>query len=150
MHQTTSEQSGDKSLAIVLLELIDKGYIAVESKRDTDMDIFVWVGHDENGMCKTETIQVKTMQGNSVHKIVDRGGEIVSKNGKVRNSIDYAERGIHWLVGVDLERDTHWYHHDTYSKIPTKSFSVRKYPADDFYNRTVPSNNAFRRVAWTT
>ena len=77
------------------------------------------------------------MNGNSIAKIVDRSGEVVSKNGKERESIDYAKHGIDWLAGYSKENnECYFYKLGTYSLIETKSFSVNKYSPDEF-----PSNN---------
>lgn len=80
-----------------------------------------------------QTIQVKTMKGNSITKVVDRSSEVVSQNGKPRNSLDYAEHGVDWLVGYNkADGSCYFYKLENYSKIPTKSFSVKKNPPDDF------------------
>ncbi|HAW79637.1 MAG TPA: hypothetical protein DCX27_07945, partial [Balneola sp.] len=77
-------------------------------------------------------VQVKTMCGNSITKVVDRSGERVSKNGKTRNSLDYAAHGVDWLVGVNKEGEIFYYSIENYSKIPSKSFSINKWSADEF------------------
>ena len=155
MYQTTSEQSGRRSLLAVWLELVNRGYMVMEADRDADMDLVAWVGRDESGHPKFTSIQVKTMSSNQISKVVDRKGEVVSRAGKTRNSIDYAKRGIDWLVGVNSESECFFYKHETYSKIPTKSFSVKKYSPDEFPMRAVESNNAVRikfknSKSWTT
>ena len=131
-YRDTSNQSGDLSEQAVKLELIRRGWIVLEpSSRDAVYDLVV----DRGG--SFETIQVKTMNGNSIAKIVDRSGEVVSKNGKERESIDYAKHGIDWLVGYSKENnECYFYKLGTYSLIETKSFSVNKYSPDEF-----PSNN---------
>ena len=131
-YRDTSNQSGDLSEQAVKLELIRRGWIVLEpSSRDAVYDLVV----DRGG--SFETIQVKTMNGNSIAKIVDRSGEEVSKNGKERESIDYAKHGIDWLVGYSKENnECYFYKLGTYSLIETKSFSVNKYSPDEF-----PSNN---------
>ena len=135
MYRDSSNQSGDRSEITVYLDLIKKGWIVnTPSSRDAVYDLVVDMGD------RFETVQVKTMCGNSITKIVDRSGERVSWNGKVRNSLDYAAHGIHWLAGVSKEGEVYYYKLDTYSKIPSKSFSVRKWKADGF-----PSNTVSRR-----
>ena len=131
-YRDTSNQSGDLSEQAVKLELIRRGWIVLEpSSRDAVYDLVV----DRGG--SFETIQVKTMNGNSIAKIVDRSGEVVSKNGKERESIDYAKHGIDWLVGYSKKNnECYFYKLGTYSLIETKSFSVNKYSPDEF-----PSNN---------
>ena len=79
-YRDTSNQSGDLSEQAVKLELIRRGWIVLEpSSRDAVYDLVV----DKGG--SFETIQVKTMNGNSIAKVVDRSGEVVSKNGKEEN-----------------------------------------------------------------
>jgi hypothetical protein len=77
-------------------------------------------------------VQVKTMSGNSIARVVDRSNEVVCRNGKTRNSLDYAKHGIDWLVGVDKHGQCYYYKLETYSKIPSKSFSVNKWKPDQF------------------
>ena len=127
MYRDSSNQSGDRSEITVYLDLIKKGWIVnMPSSRDAVYDMVVDVGGS------FETVQVKTMSGNSITKVVDRSGERVSHNGKVRNSLDYAKHGIDWLAGVSEDGNVYYYKLDTYSTIPSKSFSVRKYPSDEF------------------
>ena len=127
MYRDSSNQSGDRSEKTVYLDLINKGWIVCEpSSRDAVYDLVVDIG------AGFETVQVKTMSGNSITKIIDRSGERVSHNGKTRNSLDYAAHGIDWLVGVDKEGECFYYKLETYKDIPTKSFSVNKYKQDGF------------------
>ena len=136
-YRDTSNQSGDISENTVKLELIRKGWIVLEpSSRDCVYDLVVDMGGD------FQTIQVKTMSGNSITKIVDRSGERVSHSGKTRNSLDYAEYGVDWLVGVNREGECYFYKLKTYSQIPSKSFSVNKYPPDDFPLFPVPQRHS--------
>ena len=132
-YRDTSNQSGDLSEQAVKLELIRRGWIVLEpSSRDAVYDLVVDRGRS------FETIQVKTMSGNSITKIVDRSGEVVSKNGKMRESIDYAKHGIDWLVGYNREKnECYFYKLGTYSLIETKSFSVNKHPPDEFPKNVV-------------
>ena len=132
-YRDTSNQSGDLSEQAVKLELIRRGWIVLEpSSRDAVYDLVVDRGRS------FETIQVKTMSGNSITKIVDRSGEVVSKNGKMRESIDYAKHGIDWLVGYNREKnECYFYKLGTYSLIETKSISVNKHPPDEFPKNVV-------------
>jgi len=140
-YRDTSNQSGDISERAVSLELVRRGWHVLEPiSRDAVYDLVV----DIDGAF--QTIQVKTMTGNSIARIVDRSGEVVSENGKTRNSIDYAEHGIDWLVGYDKRNGKcHFYSHEKYSQIPTKSFSINKHPPDDFPTREVPNRHSKKK-----
>lgn len=86
------------------------------------------------------------MNGNSITKIVDRSGEVVSENGKARNSMDYAKHGIDWLVGYrKKDNQCFFYKLESYSKIDSKSFSVNKHPPDDFPIREVPNRHVRKK-----
>lgn len=135
MYRDTSNQSGDRSEITVYLDLIKKGWIVnTPSSRDAVYDLVVDMG------THFETVQVKTMCGNSITKIVDRSGERVSHNGKTRNSLDYAAHGIHWLAGVSKTGEVFYYKLATYKDIPSKSFSVNKWKQDGF-----PLNSVSKR-----
>ena len=135
MYRDSSNQSGDRSEITVYLDLIKKGWIVnVPSSRDAVYDLVVDRG------THFETVQVKTMSGNSIARVVDRSGERVSRNGKTRNSLDYAEHGIHWLAGVKGE-EVFYYKLETYGVIPSKSFSVNKWKADGFPHNNVPKRH---------
>jgi len=135
MYRDTSNQSGDRSEITVYLDLIKKGWIVnTPSSRDAVYDLVVDRGSH------FETVQVKTMSGNSITKVVDRSGERVSHNGKTRNSLDYAEHGIHWLAGVSKAGEIFYYKLNTYKDIPSKSFSVNKWHQDGF-----PVNSVAKR-----
>lgn len=132
MYRDTSNQSGDRSEITVYLDLIKKGWIVnTPSSRDAVYDLVVDRGDH------FETVQVKTMCGNSIAKVVDRSGERVSHNGKTRNSLDYAAHGIHWLAGVSKTGEVYYYKLETYKDIPSKSFSVNKWQQDGFPSNTV-------------
>ena len=80
-YRDTSNQSGDISERAVSLELVRRGWHVLEPiSRDAIYDLVV----DVDG--NFQTVQVKTMSGNSIAKVVDRSGEVVSSNGKPRNS----------------------------------------------------------------
>jgi len=140
-YRDTSNQSGDISERAVSLELVRKGWHVLEPiSRDAVYDLVV----DIDG--SFQTIQVKTMSGNSITKVVDRSGEVVSHNGKTRNSIDYAEHGIDWLVGYrKADNLCFFYKLENYSKIPTKSFSINKHPPDKFPVRQVPNRHTKKK-----
>ena len=132
MYRDTSNQSGDRSEITVYLDLIKKGWIVnTPSSRDAVYDLVVDRGDH------FETVQVKTMCGNSIAKVVDRSGERVSHNGKTRNSLDYAAHGIHWLAGVSKVGEVYYYKLETYKDIPSKAFSVNKWQQDGFPSNTV-------------
>ena len=128
MYRDSSNRSGDLSETMVYQDLIRRGWIVnTPSSRDAVYDLVVDLGPDG-----FQTVQVKTMNSNSITRIVDRSGERVSRNGKVRNSLDYAAHGIDWLAGVDREGNIYYYKHENYSNIGPKSFSVKKWPANTF------------------
>jgi hypothetical protein len=139
MYRDTSNVSGDLSEALVYADLIRRGWIVLApSSRDSVYDFVVDLGNNI-----FQTIQVKTMCGNSIAKVIDRSGERVSANGKARNSLDYAEHGVHWLVGVrKSDNKIFYYTLDKYSKISTKSFSVNRHDPDDFPINNVPSRHS--------
>ena len=140
MYRDSSNQSGDRSEITVYLDLIKKGWIVnIPSSRDSVYDMVVDVGG------RFETVQVKTMSNNSIARVIDRSGERVSANGKVRNSLDYAEHGIDWLAGVSKDGDIHYYKLDTYRNIPSKSFSVKKWKQDGFPVNAVPKRHSIRK-----
>ena len=107
-YRDSSNQSGDISERVVSIEIIKRGWHVLEPiSRDAVYDLVV----DMDG--SFQTIQVKTMSGNSIAKIVDRSGEVVAKNGKTRNSIDYAEHGIDWIVGYNKHtHECYFYKHE--------------------------------------
>ena len=121
------------------LEILNRGWIVLDpSSRDAVYDLVVDMGNKN-----FVTVQVKTMSGNSIHKFIDRSRERVSANGKVRESLDYAEHEIDWLAGYRKEDNKcFFYSLANYSKIPSKSFSVNKYPPDEFPTTEVPNRHA--------
>ena len=141
MYRDRSNQSGDISEMTVYLDLIKRGWIvSLPSSRDAVYDMVVDMG--EAGF---QTVQVKTMSGVSIAKVIDRSGERVSANGKVRNSLDYAAHGIDWLAGVTKDGRIYYYKLETYRDIDTKSFSVNKNPPDEFPINEVPSRHTVRQ-----
>jgi len=136
MYRDKSNQSGDVSALTARLDMAKKGFIVSEPlSRDSVYDFLV---ETPDGI---ESVQVKTMCGNSITKVVNRSGERVSANGKIRNSIDYAQHGIDWLVGVHKDGRVFYYRHENYSNIPSDSFSVNKYPSDEFPLYEVPNRH---------
>ena len=127
MYKWVSEQTGAIAEQTVILDLAKRGWAAYRSDRDADHDIVVDLGNQ-----KFTTIQVKSMSGNSIAKVIDRSGSKVSNGGKARNSHCYATMGIPWLAGVNRDGHIFYYKLDTYKLIESKSFSVKKYPQDDF------------------
>ena len=137
-YRTTSNQTGDLSEQIFYAEMIRKGWMVLTpSSRDAIYDFVVDMAED--GFVK---VQVKTLQGNIINKIVDRSSASVSNNGKPRNSTDYAEHGIDWLVAVDVDKSKCYYYRlSCYSKISGKTINVTKHPSQDFpINEHVVSN----------
>ena len=128
MYRDISNRSGDLNQQIVATDLIKKGWIVLTpSSRDSVYDFVVDMGNKV-----FQTIQVKTMSDNSICKFIDRSRERVSYNGKTRNSLDYAEHKIDWIAGVGKDGLIYYYSLETYSKIKSKSFSVKKYQSDTF------------------
>jgi hypothetical protein len=139
-YRDTSDQSGNRSQMLAMLEITQRGWIVLQPvSRDSIYDLVV-----DHGNGTFATVQVKTMSGNSISKVVDRSGEVVSRTGKVRNSTDYAAHGIDWLVGVNKEGECFFYSLANYKDIPTKSFSVNKWPADEFPTNKVPQRHTKR------
>jgi hypothetical protein len=141
MYRHRSNISGDTSELTVQLDISRRGWIvSLPISRDAVYDLLVDLGD------KIVKVQVKTMCGNSISKVVDRSNEIVCRNGKERNSLDYAEHNIDWLVGVDLSGNCYYYSLDKYKNIPSKSFSINKYPPDTFpinpqNSKTIPNKS---------
>ena len=137
-YRDKSNQSGDISEVAIKLDLIKKGYVVLEpSSRDCVYDLVI----DMDG--SFQTMQCKTMSNNSITKIVDRSNEVVSVNGKTRNSLDYAAHGVNWLAGYNKKSGKIFYYKlQTYSAITTKSFSVLRHPHDGFPSRQVPNRHA--------
>ncbi len=136
-YKTNTNQNGDLAERIVELEIIKKGWIVnTPSSRDADYDYVVDVGG------KFERVQVKKMTNDNLPRMVERKNQRTTKEGKVRNAVDYAERKIEWLVGVDIiNQKTYWYKLDTYKDKP-KKFKVtsKRHPTDTF-----PTNNNVRK-----
>lgn len=143
MYRDSSNVSGDLSEITVMQDLVKKGWIVLSpSSRDSIYDFVVDLGDKD-----FQTIQVKTMCGNSIAKVIDRSGERVSHNGKVRNSLDYAKHRVDWLAGVRKEDGkVFYYRHENYSNIPTKSFSVNKWEPDDFPTNATPSRHTKKNL----
>ena len=77
MYRHRSNISGDTSELTVQLDISRRGWIvSLPISRDAVYDLLVDLGD------KIVKVQVKTMCGNSISKIVDRSNEIVCRNGK--------------------------------------------------------------------
>ncbi len=98
--ESKSEMTGALGEHIAQGYVMNNGWRTITGNRDAKYDFVVQM--DGN---KLETVQVKTFTGNQFAKIVDRSGERLSHNGKTRNSTEYAEHGIDWLVGVTVKDD---------------------------------------------
>lgn len=143
-YRTTSNQTGDLSEQIFYAEMIRKGWMVLTpSSRDAIYDFVVDMAED--GFVK---VQVKTLQKNTINKVVDRSSSKVSNNGKERNSTDYAEHGIDWLVAVDVNKSKCYYYSlNLYSSISGKSINVKDLPSQEFpINENVISNRTGKKM----
>ncbi len=136
MYTNDTNQTGDISHLSVKIDIINKGWVVLEPS--TDECIYDLVVDFGNG--RFERIQIKTLANNTqLTKYKNRNAEVVSKNGKTRNSVDYAASGIEWLVGVNKQTNqVYYYHISNYEKIESHSFSVNKYPPCKFPKNEVP------------
>lgn len=139
-YRTTSNQTGDLSEQIFYTEMIRKGWMVLTpSSRDAIYDFVVDMG--EKGFAK---VQVKTLRGNLIYKKIDRSSASVSHGGKVRNSTDYAEHGIDWLVAVEPIVDggkCYFYSLERYSQISGNAINITQHPSEEFpYNDKVESS----------
>lgn len=129
-YKTNTNRNADFAESLVYADLISKGWITLSpSSRDSPYDFVVDMGN------KFAKVQVKKItSSNMIHKVIARGNQRVTKNGKVRNTIDYAKRGIDWLAGVDIKnKKVYYYSIENYSNIPAKTcFSVKAHKADEF------------------
>jgi hypothetical protein len=130
-YKINTNHNADICEDLVALDIRKKGWVTLQpSCRDTPYDLVV----DINGAF--HSVQVKKLSGkknNGLVKRLERGNQKVTQNGKVRNTIDYAEEGIDYLVGVNVEtEEIFYYSYATYSQIPAKKFSVDRHPPDDF------------------
>jgi len=136
-YKVNTNRNADYTELLVEASIISKGWIVNKpSSRDSFYDYVVDLG-DHNFV----TVQVKKVsRENRICRVVRRANR-VSKNGKLRNPIDYADKGVDWLVGVDIDtKEIYYYALETYSNLP-EQFSVRKYPPDKFpvNNNVVPN-----------
>ncbi len=128
MYRHISNQSGDKSETLVIAFLQERGWIpSVPQSRDAVYDLIVDLGNKN-----FQTIQVKTMKRNGIPKRRKRDFENVSKNGKTRNTINYADHKIDWIIGVHKDGSIYPYKLENYKNISPDVFSVRKYKCDEF------------------
>jgi len=141
-YKTDTNMNADIAEDLVSLEIKRKGwFVLTPSSRDSPYDLVI----DRNGAF--ETVQVKKMKNFKLPRGVWRGNQRTTVNGKVRNAIDYAERGISWLVGVDIDSgQTFWYPLDVYKTKP-KTFSVKAHPSVALpFNGDVRSNSTGKKV----
>jgi len=138
---TNTNKNADYAESLVYADMIKKGWIILNpSSRDSPYDFVVDLGN------RFAKIQVKKVSSkNRIHKILERGNQRVTKNGKIRNAIDYAERGIDWLVGVNIDTGKiDYYSIENYSKIDAKSFSVKAHKSDKFpINEKIKKNTDY-------
>ena len=141
-YKTNTNQNADIAEQMFKTYVLQKGWIVLEpSSRDSDYDFVI----DMNG--RFERAQVKKMTDHVLPRIVERSNPRTTENGKVRNSVDYAERGIEWLVGVDIDSgEVYPYQISDYKDKP-KQFKVtayngKKHPISAFpVNKDVRKNN---------
>tara|TARA_R100001079_G_C4391296_1_gene127357 strand:+ start:49 stop:498 length:450 start_codon:yes stop_codon:yes gene_type:complete len=145
-YRDSSNQNGEVAETAARLAIMKRGWqVTSAGSRDSAYDLIIDM-QGSNDEFKAVRAQVKKLSGNMLAKLIDRSGEVVSKNGKPRESTDYAKEGIEWIIGYSLEKEkVYFYHIDTYSKIPTNSFSVAKYPPDDFPTYDVPKRHTKRK-----
>ena len=138
-YKTNTNQNGDLAEKIVEMEIIKKGWIpSTPCSRDADYDFVVDVDGD------FQRVQVKKMTNHKLPRMVERKNQRTTKEGKIRNTVDYAERGIEWLVGVDIDSgETFWYKLENYKNKPKKfKTTSEKHPPDFFpENKSVKKNN---------
>ena len=135
-----SEQSCTVSEAAAVKFIMQHGFHVAEFiGRDTVSDFHFFLDG------KVQWVQVKTISkgSNSLVKRTNRSSSKVGgPNSKTRNSVCYAEQGIHWLLGYHVDEDKIYaYHIDAYSKIPSKySFSVKRYHPCEFPFKEIKSH----------
>jgi len=143
-YKTDTNKNADFAESLVATDIMKRGWIVLTpSSRDSEYDFVV-----DLGAGKFEKIQVKKLSGkrnNCLVRRLERGNQTVTENGKVRNSIDYAERGIDWLAGVNIHTSAIYYYQlGTYSKIKAKRFSIDKYQSDEFpINKQIKRNTEY-------
>jgi hypothetical protein len=137
-YKVNTNRNADYTELLAEASIVSKGWIVNKpSSRDSFYDCVVDLGNHN-----FVTVQVKKVSSSgSISRVVRRDNQKVTKNGKVRNHIDYADKGVDWLVGVDVDtKEIYYYALETYSKLP-EQFSVRKYTPDKFpVNNDVVSN----------
>ena len=136
-YKTDTNRNADYAEGLVYCDIINKGWVVLTpSSRDSPYDYVVDMGSE------FVKVQVKKLcRNNRLTKRLARGNQKVTENGKVRNTIDYAERGIDWLVGVNIEtKEIYYYSINKYSKIESSTFSVSAHKPCDF-----PINDRVRK-----
>jgi len=143
MYNYNTAQNSDFSEALVYADIIKKGWMALlPSSRDSYYDLVVDLGD------KFVRLQIKKLKKDpsgdltGLTRVVERSNQRVTKKGKVRNTIDYAELGVEWLVGVDVNtKEIYYYALETY-RTKGKCFSVKAHTPDEFpVNHNVATNN---------
>ena len=138
MYLVNTNQNSDYTEALVYADIIKKGWMPLlPSSRDCYYDLVVDLGD------RFVRVQVKKLNLNKgMHRVVKRGNQRVTKNGKVRNAIDYAERGVEWLVGVDVTTGEIYYYSLEKYRTLGHLFSVTAHAPDEFpINHNVTTNN---------
>ena len=131
-YKTNTNQNADIAEQMFKTYVLQKGWIVLEpSSRDSDYDFVI----DMNG--RFERAQVKKMTDHVLPRIVEWSNQRTTENGKVRNSVDYAERGIEWLVGVDIDSgEVYPYQISDYKDKPKQckvtAYNGKKHPSSAF------------------
>lgn len=137
-YRYSSNQSADRSLLIVMTDIVDRGFMpCTPLSRDTIYDLVV-----DRGQGKFETLQIKTLSKYSF-STANRSAnadEPVSRNGKARNRYFYRDFGIDWMVGVAREfpHQLYYYSIDVYRHHDT--IDVRRIMPVDFGTCVVKSS----------
>lgn len=134
-YRHTSNQTADLTVAIVMADLIKRGWVpCTPVSRDTIYDLVV-----DRGTLFV-TLQIKTAKGGVFHctnRTGKIGSEFVSARGKPRNRYHYKDFRIDWMVGVEGEI-CHYYPLSVYKNYDV--INVRKIPAVDFGVNVVRSH----------
>ena len=138
MYSYNTAQNSDYTEALVYADIIKKGWIPLlPASRDCYYDLAVDLGD------RFVIMQIKKLDlNNAIPRVVERNNQRVTKKGKVRNTIDYAELGVEWLVGVDVNTGEIYYYALEKYRTLGKSFSVKANAPDEFpINHNVVKNN---------
>ena len=139
-YKTNTNQNADIAEQMFKTYALQKGWIVLEpSSRDSDYDFVV----DING--RFDRVQVKKLTDDVLTRVVERNNQRTTENGKVRNSVDYAERGIEWLVGVNIDSGQIYPYHISDYKDKPKQFKVTAYNGKKHPISLFPTNNSVRK-----